>query len=342
MTIARKQQIHVDDTPYYHCISRCVRRAFLCGEDKLTGNNYDHRKQWIVDKIKELSGIFNIDVCAYAIMSNHYHVVLHIDAQQAEKLTAKAVMERWCTLFKGNLLVNRYRKGEQLTPAELNVIDDIVSEWRKRLMDISWFMRCLNEAIARESNKEDNCKGRFWEGRFKSQALLDETALLTCMMYVDLNPIRAGVSDSLENSEFTSIQERIKLYEKKIKPKNQKKKSKDDESKHILPFIGDISMKKDKEKGIHFSLTDYFELTEWTGRAIRSDKKAYIPPHIKPILQKLGVQEGNWVRDVQNFGRRFGRIVGPVELLNNMSNKLGLWWIRGTSNCRCLYAVLPE
>jgi len=341
MTIARSQQIHVNDTPYYHCISRCVRRAFLCGDDKLTGKNYDHRKQWIVDKFKELSGVFAIDVCAYAVMSNHYHLVLHIDKALAEQWSADEVMEHWCSLFKGNMLVNRYRRGESLTKAELNTIDDIVAVWRKRLMDISWFMRCLNEAIARESNKEDNCTGRFWEGRFKSQALLDETALLTCMMYVDLNPVRASIAGSLEDSEFTSIQERIKLFaamsKQKSKRKKQSKSNAETEQKPLLPFIGNPSLKKDEINGIHFSLTDYFELTEWTGQVIREDKKGHIPSHIQPILQKLGVQQENWTTQVKNFGRNFGRVVGPASQLSSISSQQGLWWIRGSGSCRCLY-----
>ena len=108
--------------------------------------------------------------------------------------------------------------------------------------------------------------------------------------------------------------------------------------KTLLPFIGSPSKKKDAINGIHFSLTDYFELTEWVGQVIRDDKRGYIPPHIQPILQKLGVQEANWVAGVEHFGRRFGRFVGPVDKLKSLSDKLGQWWIRGTSNCRCLYA----
>ncbi len=169
MTKARKSIINVNDTPYYHCMGRCVRRAFLCGVDNFTGIDYTHRKQWIVDKLAELSSVFLIDVCAYAVMSNHYHVVLRINQEQAKQISDEEVIERWMTLFKGNVLIQRHLKGMCKTESEQLKVKETVDEWRLRLSDISWFMRCLNETIAHKANKEDKCTGRFWEGRFKSQ-----------------------------------------------------------------------------------------------------------------------------------------------------------------------------
>ncbi len=67
MATVRKQQISLVDTPYYDCVSRCVRRAYLCGEDKFTGQSYEHRRAWLADKLQVLSDVFAIGVCAYAL-----------------------------------------------------------------------------------------------------------------------------------------------------------------------------------------------------------------------------------------------------------------------------------
>jgi hypothetical protein len=171
MATARSKQISLIDTPYYHCISRCVRRAFLCGVDKVSGVSYEHRRGWVEDKLLALGKVFAIDICAYAVMSNHTHLVLFVDVEQAKSWTTEEVVRRWHLLFKGTLITQQFLRGEKLNKPMHIMLEQTAAIYRQRLTDISWFMRLLNENIARKSNAEDNCTGRFWEGRFKSQAL---------------------------------------------------------------------------------------------------------------------------------------------------------------------------
>jgi putative transposase len=91
---ARKSLISLSDTPYYRVVARCVRRAWLWGFDEYAGRDYSHRKEWVLDRLSLLSSIFSIDVCAYAVMSNHYHLVLFVDQLRAQQLTQREVVER--------------------------------------------------------------------------------------------------------------------------------------------------------------------------------------------------------------------------------------------------------
>ncbi len=307
MTRARKEQVCLEATPYYHCICRCVRRAFLCGEDKHSGQNFDHRKQWVVDKITYLSTIFSIDICAYAVMSNHYHLVLRVDKEQADLWSDEEVALRWKQLFNGHVMVDRWLTKSDITQAERDKALELVQTWRKRLYDLGWYMRCLNESIAVQANKEDSCKGRFWESRFKSQALLDETALLACMAYVDLNPIRAAISVTPEGSNFTSIQQRLMALAKA-------KSSQQAQSSQLLIFMG-YQPHSRKQLGLPFKLIDYFELVEWTGRCIREDKRGAIPSHIKLIFERFNVNECDWLETIKEFSRHYISAAGSPDKL---------------------------
>jgi REP element-mobilizing transposase RayT len=207
----RHEIVSDDRVGLYHCIVRCVRRAFLCGDDPVSGKNHDHRKEWIRLRLQGLAAVFGIDVCGYAVMSNHFHVVLRVRPDLAQGWSDAEVALRWRLLYPPRDQVTGLQtKPEQV---DLNIITSDparVDELRHRLASLSWFMRCLNEHIARAANREDHCSGRFWQGRFRSVALLDEAAALACSVYVDLNPIRAGVAGTPEESEFTSAFDRIR------------------------------------------------------------------------------------------------------------------------------------
>ena len=228
MTRPRSTLVSLSDTPWYHVVCRCVRRAFLCGTDTYSGQSFEHRRGWIAERVQQLAGVFAIDVAAYAVMSNHYHLVVRVDAERAQSWSRDEVLRRWAQLFDGPLAVQQVLegKGDALDTATQRAIDEWAEKYRARLGDLSWFMRVLNETIARQANAEDNVTGRFWEGRFKSQALLDEQAVLTAMAYVDLNPIRAQMADTPEESEHTSVAERIAAiksqHRAKLKPTARK------------------------------------------------------------------------------------------------------------------------
>jgi REP element-mobilizing transposase RayT len=329
MTQSRDSLISLSDTPYYHCISRCVRRAFLCGNDNYTGQSFEHRRQWMIERIRYLTDVFSIEVGAYAIMSNHYHLVLYVNESELSQLSDSDICARWAMIYSLSPIVVRWQKGELTSDTQKEVALSIIAEWRSRLSSISWFMRCLNEFIARKANKEDKCTGRFWEGRFKSQALLDEKALLTCMAYVDLNPIRAKMSANVEESEYTSIFERIhgKSHHAEKKIENS--------SKPLIKFIG--AEYQHQPQGINFSLIDYIELVDWTGRVIREDKRGAISGEAPSLLATLGLDNETWFKLANDFGKDYHGAVGSLEELVLFAEHTGKCWISGQNKLRRIY-----
>ena len=330
MTRARNSLIDLAETPYYHVINRCVRRSYLCGEDRFTGKNYDHRRQLLIDRFKLLSQVYSIDIAAYAVMSNQYHLVLHVDKRRALKWSRDEVISRWYKLFNGNILVDEYLKGKVQPSQQLDTVINISERWRARLHDISWFMKSLNEFIARSSNKEDDCTGKFWEGRFKSQALLDNNALLSCMAYVDLNPVRAGECHSLLTSDFTSIQERIIQHSAHKKNINNPKANHDfsiqQQPESLLSFIG----ADNSDDGIPFGLKDYLELVDWSGRHIDLLKEGYITANEPKIIDALQIDEDEWIESVLNFRRQYGSFAGSQNALRHFALAHGHSWHKGT------------
>ena len=258
MPRARNTLLCLEATPYYHCVSRCVRRAFLCGEDS---------------------------------------------------------------------------HSEALTQAESKALAEVIATWRQRLMSISWFMRCLNEPIARAANREDDISGRFWEGRFKSQALLDEKALAACMAYVDLNPIRAMLAHSPETSAHTSIKRSIEYARATQRPNHL-----DPQSNGLLPFAG--NPRNDMPKGLPFHLSDYLELVDCSGRIMREDKKGQISDDLPAILQRLelDMDTRHWLYLTQHFEHPFRHLVGAAHHVRSACEALGQRWVQGISQCERLFS----
>lgn len=199
---------------FYHVASRCVRRSWLCGKDKVSGKNYSHRKQWLIDRIRFLSQYFAVEVHAYAIMSNHFHLILRYAPLAHLQWTDETVADRWLSVcpprtWTGEIDVEAIPEAKALLIADGKRLRHV----RSQLGSLSTFMKHLKQSIARRANQEDGCKGHFFEQRFYSGALLSERAIITAMVYVDINPIRAEIVETIEQCKETSIAERLQVLE---------------------------------------------------------------------------------------------------------------------------------
>jgi hypothetical protein len=369
MALPRSKYVQEGEIGVYHCFSRCVRRAFLCGFDTLTGRDFSHRKEWIVDRLRYLAAIFAVEVCAYAILATHYHSLLRTRPDIVATWSDREVATRWLTLFPGR----RVPKGVPASPTEeeISALADCperIAELRKRLCNLSWFMAQLNETIARDANKEDHVKGRFWEGRFKCQKLLDEAAIVSCMVYVDLNPIRAGLAATPEASDFTSIQERIRAWqmqtitpasapgmagaqpvpsaslgEPATVPQNT------DQSPNSIPdrlsvpahpsdsWLCPIQSEPGRSGILQMTAAEYFDLVDKSGRMTRSDKRGSIEADLAPILLRIGVNPDAWPDTVSHFGSKFRLAAGMVSNLRQFAHRLGRRWLQGTTAARAAF-----
>ena len=318
MTISRRQQICLTETCYYHCISRCVRRSFLCGFDDYSGKSYEHRRAWVEQQLLTQSRAFCIDIAGYAIMSNHYHVVIRVNQELAASLSAEEILDRWQLLYRLGPLMVRFKEGDVLTDGEKQIVDKEIGRMREVLMSISRFMGYLNERIARKANAEDGCKGRFWEGRFRSQALLDDIALLQCLAYVDLNPVRAGISHNPIKSDHTSIKRRL------VGDSADLLRFKTDES-------GEIS-ENCNELPFHFK--DYLEILEWSGCIIQEDKRGSVPQEVPALIGKFGIKASRWQTAMKPPVPWHQKALGSARNIKKYCKAIGQRWL-----CQARYSL---
>ncbi len=338
MALARRRILDLERPGWVHCISRCVRRAFLCGGKR------SHRKQWVEQRLARMSRCFAADVAAFAALSNHMHVVVRMDPSRTKDWSAEEVSRRWHTLFP-----RRYdRAGMPLEPdpeqIRMTAGNPVwVAERRHRLGDLSWYMRCLNEHIARRANREDDCTGRFWEGRFRSIPLLDQSALLACMVYVDLNPIRAGEADTPENSANTAVKQRIDARRSltrmsaSVPPAEARAATGTDLAggavdaptrSWLAPMSACVSYWAEGiPETAPLSLDTYLQLVDSTGRLLRDDCGS-IPTDLADILTRLELDPERWGRTMQGWGQMSGGAVGSKAARRAEAERRGTSWVK--------------
>ncbi|MBN8549620.1 MAG: transposase [Deltaproteobacteria bacterium] len=311
----------------YHCISRCVRRAHLCGFDKLTGKSFDHRKEWVRARLQQLVEIFCIELLSYSLMGNHQHTLLRTRVDRLAMLTDREVAHRWLLLYPKEVVIEKgVLRPSAKALDELASNTERISELRVRLGSISWFMKSFAEYIARRANQEDECKGSFWEGRFKCSAVEGEAAMLACSIYIDLNPIRAAIADTPETSEFTSAWERIRSLHGQLA-----------EIGEPPIWLAPLASTPERRGFLSLTLLEYLSLLDTTGREMRKGKRGRIPAQLNPILERIGLRADAWLNASENLEKLFCAHIGHEKKLKQIAAIQSKRWVRGIRSARKVF-----
>jgi len=274
-----------------------------------------------------LAGHFAVSVCGFAVMGNHLHLLLRLDPARADAWSSEEVARRWLAVYPPRTANLDDAKIVKTMVDEILADEKLVAKYRRRLQDLGWFMKALKEPLARMANKEDDCKGTFWESRYRSIAVLDKEALLAICAYIDLNPVAAGIAATPETSRHTSIRQRVQHVRSKGKLEKLKaaaagsvagsRAAGNIEQDHWLCPLEDRRM-LDKPDGANnatregmldgFSLGSYLLLVDYTSRLCRNGK-ARVSREVAGILERLGTSSELWNHRLQKLFAR-SRLIG--------------------------------
>jgi REP element-mobilizing transposase RayT len=322
-------------------VTRCVRRAFLLGEGEFD------RKEWIDRRLQELAEIFAVSVGGFSVMDNHLHVLVRLDPDVAQGWSDEEVVRRW-----GRLFPPRDKSRQPIAVSKVWVqwrLQDAkwVATARERMQSLSWFMKCLKEPLSRLANRQDETRGAFFEGRFKSVAILDEESLLATCAYIDLNPLAAGIVKVPEASPHTSIKtrvEHVKLQNRAADLQAAKRGSVAgsiasaglEESLWLCPIEDRRRLDSPREGMLEgFSLGNYLRLVDYTGRLFRTGK-ATISRELSGILERIGSSAESWWARLEKLsrGRLLGRFFAATrERLREVARGLSVHHLANLGGC---------
>jgi hypothetical protein len=342
---ARRRRIDRARKAIYHCTARCVRRAFLCGEDRATGRDYSHRRDWIVVREEQLSGLFAIEVEFRSELSNHLHVVLRTRPEVVERWSDYEVARRWLTITRlAKWMEDTLPEPHPQAVEKLAKDRKKLAKVRRRLADISWFMGILCENIARRVNAEEGCPGKFWDARFRCRECTDANAVLLVGIYVDLNPWRAGEAYSLETARYTSLYQRL-----------QAQAQSGDAGGGVAGWMAALTLEPERKVDeqwayrsrsgrrvsdlgvLPISLADYVRLLQWTWEMLRSGQRTTIPQDLGAVLERLSIEQEAWLDTVDQYESVFCHVVGSTSSMAAAAARMGVGHLKGTAAARAIF-----
>ncbi len=312
---------------FFHCTNRSVRRTVLCNKNDVNNNHYFHYKDWIEKKILELSNSFSVSLYAYAVMDSHYHIVLQLNSQSAIDWTEEQVAENWLRAFPGQLDDPNYAKQRILKKLAILTNKDKLQLYRQRLGSVSWFLKCINESVENR-NREENQVNWDLPGQESSYSpLLDTVSIISCMTYVDLNPVREKITEKIHTSSHTSIKKRISSIKQKYPIAVQA---------YLDGSVQALTNKK-YATPLSISLQNYIELVDWTGSLINKVNTIPTQDNINEFLCTHNLLEKKWFNRTMGFSNHYCELVGIIEQLISKLRQLKIKCQKGISAAKLLY-----
>jgi hypothetical protein len=306
MAIPRNRLVDPTVTRWYHCISRCVRQAHLCSDQ------HGERKDWLERRLERLTTTFAISVAGYAILDSHLHVLLRIDTDVADGWSNEEVAIRWAQIYPPRNACRRPIPISEEWLQDRCRDEHWIETRRARLKNLSWFMKCLKEDLARRANRQDGCSGAFFEGRFKSIPVEDEESLLAVCTYVDLNPFAAGVASLPELGPYTSLRNRLEAAESVVaipdmatddrRGKSARRKVHQLELTRWLCPLDLQPLSESPREGMlpGLSLAQYLQVVDFTARRFR-EGKARLSSGAADIFARLALDQDSWCRRIKKL-----------------------------------------
>lgn len=318
---ARRDVIDESSVGAYHVWTRAARRAHLMGRDLATGRDFSHRKELIRRRIEDLASIYAVECLDHTVLDNHLHLILRNRPDIVAGWSDDEVARRWLRLCAATLRLKDEPKPEAV--ADLVADPKRLADARKALSSISSFMQHLKQSVAVVFNFEDNCTGCFWQSRFSCERLPDEAALLVCSLYVNLNPIRAGLARSPEEAEYTSAYARIQDARSGDPARPQ--------SGYLAAvhvdgdgYDGVRAGRRASNKGyLELRLAEYLELLDAIARRERAESSGGELLEYPPLLQRLGIGVADWEHAVRVTSRRFMRELATMAAMQEEARRRG-------------------
>ncbi len=281
------------------------------------GGQVSDRKQWIENRLELLAQNFSVSIGGFAVMDNHLHVLCRLDPEASVAWSDEDIVRRWLAVYPPRNLSLDDPAALEMWISRIVRDNARVQVLRERLTNLGWFMKALKEPLSRMANREDGCRGAFWEARYKSIAILDTESLLATCAYIDLNPLAAGVAASPESSDFTSLKQRVDHVQSQGKTNVLAASELGSvagsfAAGDIEKFLWLVPI-EDRRHGSNaqtisqregmlesFSLGSYLLLVDYTARLYR-DGKARLNSAVAGVFERLGTSEEFWSQQIKKM-----------------------------------------